>query len=126
MSEKDPGTGSFKRLQSIKRLHHCFAVEDIARQTSLVQRPAKVAGVGRKHGIATGEPYSERLVTRGVSVGGHAHNRTIAENIVFAIDKSKPVANIVIAGIVAVRYGNIGVKGVPPTLCVARSSTHSE
>jgi hypothetical protein len=107
VSEKDPGTGSFKCLQPIKRLHHCFAVEDIARQAPFMQRPAEVAGVGRKHGIATGEPDEERLMTRNVSVGKHAHNRTIAENIMFAIDKLESVTNIVIAGIVAVRYGNI-------------------
>ena len=107
--ENNASTGGFERLQPIKRCHHCFAVENIARQTSFMERLAKVAGICRKHGIATGQPYPERLVTRRVAVGGHAYDRTIAENVVFAVYKSKAVANIVIAGIVAVRYGNIGI-----------------
>jgi hypothetical protein len=70
---------------------------------------AKVAGICREYGIAAGQPYPERLVTRCMAVSGHAYDRTIAENIVFAINNSKPVADIVIAGIVAMRCCDIGI-----------------
>ena len=68
--ENNASTGGFERLQPIKRCHHCFAVENMARQTSFMERLAKVTGICRKHGIATGQPYPERLVTRRVAVEG--------------------------------------------------------
>ena len=85
--ENNASTGGFERLQPIKRCHHCFAVENMGRQTFFMERLAKVTGICRKHGIATGQPYPERSVTRRVAVGGHVYDRTIAEDVVLAIYK---------------------------------------
>ena len=44
-----------------------------------------------------------------MTISRYTHDRSVAENVVLSINKSKPVADIVIAGIVSVRYGDFGV-----------------
>src|SRR5438105_884412 len=109
MPEKDPRAGRLAAGQLVERGEHGRAVMNAPRQSPLAQGPAEIAGVASEHDVARGEPYFQRLVARGMTVGRQADDAAVAEQIVLAIDPDHLVPEIEIGSAVAVPRGDVGV-----------------
>src|SRR5439155_19966692 len=75
---------------------------------------AEVAGVGGENDVAAGEPHAEGLMAGRVTVGRHADNAAVAEEIVLAVDGNDVVPDVVVLGVEEVPRREVGVvAGVP-------------
>jgi hypothetical protein len=76
---------SLKPGELVERSQHCLAVMDALRQPTFAQSPAEIAGITGKDDIARGPPYSQRLVSWGVTVGRQTYKASIAKQVVLTI-----------------------------------------
>src|SRR5580704_19346757 len=86
VSEEQLGPALLQRFETVERRQHLLAVIDKARQATLAQGAAEVAGVARQHDLALVGAHLEGLVARRVAVGGNAYHAAVAEQVVLALD----------------------------------------
>src|SRR5579872_5112093 len=114
VAEDDAGADAFHRLKTVKHRQHRFLVEGEAGQTAFPERLAEIAAVGSEHDLAAREPQPQRLMPGGVAIGWQQHRRTVAEQIMFAVDQAQLVAEIEIARVEAALDGAFRIHpGVP-------------
>src|ERR1700687_125745 len=96
VSGNDHRTGIAQRAQPANRLEHLLAIVHRRRQVEGLQRATQVAGVAGHDDVIAADAHAQRLMAGGVAMRRDADHRTVAEDVVLAIDQLHAMPMVVV------------------------------
>lgn len=116
MTEEQPRTGLFEGGDAPKRLEHRFPIMYGRRKLHRLQTLSHITSVAAEKNVPAVQAHAQRLMSGRMTVGRDADDAAIAEEIVFAIDQSKIMSQVVVTWIERVARTLVGVlPGLPFT-----------